>query len=54
MKKSKRHVANLAKIEKNKLYTVEEAIALAKETSNSKFDSTIEVALNLNLDVKKS
>lgn len=54
MKKSKRHVANLAKIEKNKLYTVEEAIALAKETSNSKFDSTIEVALNLNLDVKKA
>ena len=54
MKKSKRHIENLKKVEKNKLYTVEEAIKLAKETSNSKFDSTLEVALNLNLDVKKA
>lgn len=54
MKKSKRHIENLKKVEKNKLYTVEEAIKLAKETSNSKFDSTLEVAMNLNLDVKKA
>jgi len=54
MKRSKRYVANLEKIEKNKAYSVEEAIKLAKETSNTKFDSTIEVAMNLNLDVKKA
>ena len=54
MRKSKRHVANIALVEKNKLYTVEEAIKLVKETSNSKFDSTLEVAMNLNLDVKKA
>jgi large subunit ribosomal protein L1 len=54
MKKSKRHIENLKKVEKNKLYSVEEAIKLAKETSNSKFDSTLEVAMNLNLDVKKA
>ncbi len=54
MKKSKRHVANLAKVDKHKQYTVEEAIKLAKETSNAKFDSTLEVAMNLNLDVKKA
>ena len=54
MSKSKRHVANIALVEKNKLYTVEEAIKLVKETSNSKFDSTLEVAMNLNLDVKKA
>ena len=54
MKKSKRHIANLEKIEKNKLYTPAEAIKLVKETSNLKFDATIEVAMNLNLDVKKA
>lgn len=54
MKKSKRHIANLKKIDKTKLYDVEEAIKLAKDTANSKFDATLEVAMNLNLDVKKA
>ena len=54
MRKSKRHVANIALVEKNKLYSIEEAVKLVKETSNSKFDSTLEVAMNLNLDVKKA
>ena len=54
MKKSKRHIENLKKVEKNKLYSLEEAIKLVKETSNSKFDSTLEVAMNLNIDVKKA
>ena len=53
MKKSKRYITNIEKIEKNKLYGIEEAIKLVKETSNAKFDSTVEVAMNLNLDVKK-
>jgi large subunit ribosomal protein L1 len=54
MKKSKRYIANAEKVEKAKVYSVEEAIKLVKETSNAKFDSTIEVSLNLNLDVKKA
>lgn len=54
MKKSKRHIANLEQIDKNKAYSVEEAVALAKKTSNSKFDATLEVAMSLNLDVKKA
>lgn len=54
MKKSKRYVANLEQVEKNKLYTPEEAMKLIKSTSNTKFDSTVEVAMNLNLDVKKA
>ena len=54
MKKSKRHIENLKKVEKNKLYSLEEVIKLVKETSNSKFDSTLEVAMNLNIDVKKA
>ena len=36
------------------MYDYKEAIKLVKETSNLKFDSTIEVAMNLNLDTKKA
>ena len=54
MRKSKRYIANLEQIDKSKLYSIEEAIDLAKKTSNSKFDATLEVAMNLNLDVKKA
>ena len=54
MKKSKRYIANLEQIDKNKVYSLEEAVELAKKTSNAKFDATLEVAMNLNLDVKKA
>ena len=54
MKKSKRYIANLEQIDKTKVYSMEEAVELAKNTSNSKFDATLEVAMNLNLDVKKA
>ena len=54
MKKSKKYVEASQKIEKNKLYTKEEAIKLVKETSVTKFDSSVEVAMRLNLDTKKA
>ncbi len=55
MKKlSKKYAEAVSKIEKNKAYTKEEAIKLAKETSISKFDASVEVAMKLNLDTKKA
>ena len=54
MKKGKKYVEVASKVEKNKLYTKEEAIKLVKETSIAKFDETVELVLRLNLDTKKA
>ncbi|MDR2465603.1 MAG: 50S ribosomal protein L1 [Streptococcaceae bacterium] len=53
-KKSKQLRAALEKVEATKLYSLEEAVALAKETSIGKFDATVEVAYRLNVDPKKA
>jgi len=53
-KLGKKYVEASKKVEKNNLYTKEEAIKLVKETSITSFDSTVEVAFNLNLDTKKA
>ena len=52
--RGKNYKTLVAKVEKGKLYTSEDAISLVKELANTKFDATIEVAMNLNLDVKKA
>ena len=54
MKRGKRYNEALSKIDKTKSYTKEEAVKLVRETANAKFDSTIEVAMYLNLDTKKA
>ena len=54
MKKGKKYVEALNKIEKGKSYTKAEAIKLIKDTSTAKFDESVELALRLNLDTKKA
>ena len=53
-KHSKKYVEVSKKVESNKLYTKEEATKLVKETSVTKFDASVEVAIKLNVDPKKS
>lgn len=53
-KKSKKYTEALGKLEKGKLYPLEEAVKLVKETSVSSFDGTVEIAVRLNLDTKKN
>ncbi len=53
-KRSKKYQEAFSKVEKNKIYTKEEAVKLVKETAITSFDSSIEVAMRLNLDTKKA
>lgn len=53
-KHGKKYVEASKKVDSTKLYSVDEAISLVKETSVTKFDSTVEVAIKLNIDAKKS
>lgn len=53
-KLSKRVAAIAAKIDRNKLYPIGEALALVKETATAKFDESIDVAVQLGIDPKKS
>lgn len=54
MKHGKRYDELMASFDQNAVYPPEEAIELAQKTSNTKFDSTIEVHLRLGIDTKKS
>ena len=53
-KKSKKYLEAAKKIDSSKAYSVQEAIALAKETDFAKFDASVEVAYRLGLDPKKA
>ncbi|MCQ2802182.1 MAG: 50S ribosomal protein L1 [Bacilli bacterium] len=54
MKKGKKYIAALEKVDANKLYSIEEASKLVLETSTVKFDATVEVSMNLNVDPKQA
>ena len=51
---SKRVTALRAKVDRNKSYVVGEALSLVKENAIAKFDESIDVAVNLGIDAKKS
>ena len=54
MKKGKKYLEVASKVDKMKVYTLDEAVKLVKETSVSKFDGSVEIAMRLNLDTRKS
>ncbi|WP_034089793.1 50S ribosomal protein L1 [Streptacidiphilus albus] len=54
MKRSKALNAAAAKVDRDRLYAPLEAIRLAKETSTTKFDGTVEVAMRLGVDPRKA
>jgi large subunit ribosomal protein L1 len=53
-KRGKKYQDALKKVDSEKLYDVTEAINLAKEMDFAKFDATLEVAFNLNVDTKQA
>jgi large subunit ribosomal protein L1 len=54
MKRSKAYRAAAEKIDRDALYTPLQAVKLAKETSTTKYDATVEVALRLGVDPRKA
>ncbi len=54
MKRSKTYRAAAEKIEPGRIYTPLEAVRLARETSPTKFDATVEVAVRLGVDPRKA
>ncbi|KKO71053.1 50S ribosomal protein L1 [Kerstersia gyiorum] len=53
-KLSKRTAALRAKIDRTKLYPVADALALIKETATAKFNESVDVAVQLGIDPRKS
>ena len=53
-KLSKRAKALAAKVESNRLYPAADALSLVKECANAKFDESVDVAVQLGIDPRKS
>src|SRR4051812_26046762 len=53
-KLSKRAKAVRSKVDRAKAYSVDDALRLVKETATAKFNESIDVAVNLGIDAKKS
>ena len=52
MKRGKKYQEAAKKVDANKVYSIEEAAKLVKETSTVKFDATVDASFNLNVDPK--
>lgn len=50
----KKYKATLAMVDSSKAYTYQEAVALAKKTATTKFDSSVEVSFCLNVDPRQA
>jgi large subunit ribosomal protein L1 len=53
-RQTKREKAQAGKVDSNKLYAIDAALALVKECAKAKFDESIDVAVQLGIDAKKS
>ena len=53
-KSGKKYVEASKLVEANKAYSLDEAVELVKKTSVTKFDSSVELAIKLNIDTKKA
>ena len=53
-KLTKRQKAIQEKVDSGKQYSIEDAVALLKDVSNVKFSETVDIAVNLGVDAKKS
>jgi large subunit ribosomal protein L1 len=53
-KLSKRVQALRAKIDRNRTYPISDALSLVKECATAKFDESIDIAVNLGVDARKS
>src|SRR5580692_1830226 len=54
MKRSKAYRSAAEQIDRDKLYSPAEAVALARQASPTKFDPTVEVAMRLGVDPRKA
>jgi large subunit ribosomal protein L1 len=54
MQRSKAYRAVAVKVDRTRLYSPLEAVRLAKETSTTKYDATVEVAIRLGVDPRKA